>query len=553
MSFGGEESMGLWDAQIDAANSMAAGGRWPEAIEAYAKVLAMGGSGYRLHFHYGVSLLRCGNIPHGHDQLLEALKYRPNSLEALDSLVSANLKLGNALSAEETCRVILADHPDYHPALNNLGAALIHQGRIPEGLKAMQHCLALAPGDTVTRDNLLMSLNFVATDGLDLVDAHRFACADLPCAPRMPATDTTGRRIRVGYISNDFRSHSVAFFLSGIIGTHDRGAFEVFCYSTNHGSDWMTGNFSRMTEHFVNISACSDTEAARLIQADQIDILVDLGGHAQGNRLGIFAQCPAPIQATYLGYPATTGCSFIDYRLVDTHTDPEGAEAFSTEQLVRLPAPFLCYYPHPDCPEVAPLPALATGYITFGSFNTLPKLSDTTLDLWTRVLGECPDSRMLLKSEHFSEEAVRAHFQSRFSRRGIHPSRITLMGHIPNTLQHLATYGSIDIALDSFPYNGTTTTCEALWMGVPVISLVGNLHAARVGYTLLSAVGLEGLATTSADEFVSLAATFADDAAQLSLLRKRLRTVVANSPHCDRFRLTRGLEDAYRSMLVPSG
>jgi predicted O-linked N-acetylglucosamine transferase (SPINDLY family) len=239
--------------------------------------------------------------------------------------------------------------------------------------------------------------------------------------------------------------------------------------------------------------------------------------------------------------------------MVDELTDPEGAEAHSTEQLLRLPAPFLCYYPHPDCPEVAPLPALAKGSITYGSFNHSSKISDETLDLWARILAGAPDSHLLLKSKNFSDTSACARFRERLSGRGFDGTRVTLMGHIPGTLNHLAAYGDIDVALDTFPYHGTTTTCEALWMGVPVISLVGRLHAARVGLTLLNSVGLGGLATATEDEYVALALALAEDRDQLAQLRGRLRGIMERSPLCDRHRLTRGVEDAYRKMLASGG
>ena len=543
--------MAINQAKTMGAESLADAGRWGEAAEAYAKLVETGLSNYLLHFNYGTVLMNWGRFKEGREQLLAALQYQPDSLEALNNLAGANLKLGNACAAEEVCRRILAVQPGFHTAWTNLGVALTYQGRIIEGIEAMKRALEIAPEDWIARDNLLLNLNYTATDGNDLADVHHLLCAYLPSAPRRPMPDAAGRRIRVGYVSSDFRGHSVAYFMAGVIGTHDRSAFEVFCYSMTSSPDWMTKNFVRMAEHFVDLATCSDPEAATRIEADQVDILVDLGGHTTGNRLGIFALRPAPVQVSYLGYPATTGCSFIDYRLVDGLTDPDGSDSYSTERLVRLPAPFLCYYPHPDSPPTAPLPALGNGYITFGSFNHSSKISDDTLDLWSRVLAEVPDSRLFIKSRPFTDEAVCERFLQRFAQRNADTSRISLSGLIENPMGHLAAYGKIDIALDTFPYNGTTTTCEALWMGVPVISLVGNLHAARVGHTILTAVGLGDLAATSADDFVGLAAAFSEDKHQLADLRNQLRKVVEHSPLCDRFRLTRGLENAYREMLAP--
>jgi predicted O-linked N-acetylglucosamine transferase (SPINDLY family) len=536
---------------VEEAESLAAAGRWQEAAGAYATALTRTGSTYQLRLGHGLALMRIGRFEEAHHQFTHALQHEPNSPEALNNLAAALSRLGNSSAAEETCRRILADHPDHHAAWSNLGSALCRQGRVAEGLEAFGQALALAPDDRIIRDNLLLNLNYLATDGAELAEVHRILCGDLPSAPPRPHPDTAGRRIRIGYVSSDFRSHSVSFFMAGIIGTHDRDAFEVFCYSTTHAPDRRTEDFRHLAEHFVDLAASSNEEAARRIQADGIDILVDLGGHTSGNRLDIFAHRPAPLQVTYLGYPATTGCPFMDYRLVDALTDPDGAEALSTEHLIRLPAPFLCYLPHTTFPEIAPLPALTNGYITYGSFNHSAKISDDTLNLWSSVLAAAPDARLVIKAREFSDAAACTHLRRRFSERKVDLSRLTLLGHLENSQSHLAAYGQIDVALDTFPYHGTTTTCEALWMGVPVISLIGSLHAARVGLTLLNSVGLGGLATATEDEYVALALALAEDRDQLAQLRGRLRGIMERSPLCDRHRLTRELETALRTMLQP--
>lgn len=536
--------------QIAEAESLVEAGRWSDAAGAYAKIVATGVSDFGVHFNFGIALMHCSRFEQGRDQFSAALRYRPDSIETLTNLAGAHVNLGNPCAAEGAFRRILGVQPDYPTAWVNLGVALADQGRISEGIEALQRGFDLAPEDSAARNNLLLHLNYACTDGPGLVDVHQALCASTPSAPQKVLPDVTGRRIRIGYVSNDFRGHSVAYFLVGVIAAHNRSAFEIFCYSLTHAPDRMTANFVRLSDHFVDLSASTDLEAAQRIEADQMDILVDLGGHTSGGRIGIFSYRPAPIQVTYLGYPATTGCSFIDFRMVDALTDPEGREALATERLVRLPAPFLCYTPNAASPDVAPLPALANGHITFGSFNQSAKISDATLDLWSRVLSGVPDSRMFIKARAFSDAQVCGRFLQRFAERGVDASRITFSGLIANPRDHLAAYGKVDIALDTFPYNGTTTTCEALWMGVPVISLVGELHAARVGYSLLSAVKLEGLATTSVDDFVGLSVAFSEDRNQLAALRSHLRMVVASSPLCDRTRFTKGLEDAYQKMVA---
>ena len=543
--------MGSLDARAAAAESLAKGGRWREASEAYSELITAGRSDYFTHYNYGTVLMHCDRYEAARDQLCLALECRPDSLDVLNNLAAAYLKVCDPCAAEAACRLIIAQQPDHHLAWTNLGLSLNEQGRVPEGIAALQSALELVPDDPIVCENILMNLCYIATDGEDLAEVHQMLCAQIPSSPRKPLPDASGRRIRIGYLSCDFRNHSVSFFMAGPILAHDRSAFEVFCYSTTHAPDRKTEDFRQLSEHFVDLSPYSDPEAARRIEADGIDILVDLGGHTRGKRLGIFALRPAPVQVTYLGYPATTGCSFIDYRLVDALTDPEGSEAHATERLIRLPAPFLSYYPHSTFPESTPPPVLANGYITFGSFNNSSKISEDTLDLWSRVLTEVPASRMFIKAWVLANPAVCERFRGQFSQRGIDPARLTFSGFMDGDQGHLAAYSMVDIALDTFPYNGTTTTCEALWMGVPVISLVGSLHAARVGYTILTAVGLGGIAATSPDSYVALAAAFAENISQLASIRGQLQKAVAQSPLCDRFRLTRGLEDAYRGMLDP--
>ncbi|WLT31804.1 tetratricopeptide repeat protein [Geothrix sp. PMB-07] len=534
---------------MEEATALAKAGRWREAAEAFAALSALGESSYDLHVTYGTALMRCNRYEAARDQLEAALRLQPSSLEALNNLAGTNLRLGDPCAAEQACRLILAAHPEDHAAWTNLGLALSHQGRVSEGLDALQQALALAPEDRLIRDNLLLHLNYVATNGADLAHIHFLLCGQLPSSPPKRTDARDSRRIRIGYVSGDFRSHSVSFFMAPIIHAHDRSAFEVFCYSTTHAPDQRTESFRHLADHFIDLSTTTAAEAARHIEKDHIDILVDLGGHTSGNRLDIFALRPAPIQVTYLGYPATTGCPFMDVRLVDSLTDPEGSEPFSSERLVRLPEPFLCYDPHPVCPDVAPLPALDRGFITFGSFNHSSKISEDTLDLWSQVLVDVPDSRLFLKARAFSNAAVRELYVQRFAQRGIAADRLTLAGHTEGAQDHLSAYGKVDIALDTYPYHGTTTTCEALWMGVPVISLVGNLHAARVGLSILSAVDLDGLAVSHAEEYVALAAGLSEDLDQLATLRMNLRGRVARSPLCDRTRFTKGLEQAYREML----
>jgi predicted O-linked N-acetylglucosamine transferase (SPINDLY family) len=361
------------------------------------------------------------------------------------------------------------------------------------------------------------------------------------------------RRLRVGYVSPDFRSHSVAHFLEPLLRRHDRNAVEVFCYAEVNWPDARTECFKQLADHWLLTVGMSDEEVAERIRRDRIDILVDLAGHtasghAAKSRLLVFARKPAPVQMTWLGYPNTTGLKAIDYRMVDEVTDPVGeADAFASETLVRLSGGFLCYGGDDGPPAPGPVPSLTTGTVTFGSFNSPPKLSPATLDAWAQVLARLPEARLLLKGKPFADAATRALYHDRLAERGVGPERVELAPWLPEQA-HLALYDRLDIALDPFPYNGTTTTCQALWMGVPVVALRGDRHASRVGASLLTQIGLPELIADSIGAYVEIAVALAGDPARLADLRHSLRRRMLASSLCDAAGFARKTEHTYRTM-----
>jgi protein O-GlcNAc transferase len=357
------------------------------------------------------------------------------------------------------------------------------------------------------------------------------------------------RRLRVGYVSADFRTHSVGYFLSAIFREHEDAAVEIYCYSGGADEDGQTSFFKSRAAAWRSTIAVSDDDLAAAVHQDGIDILVDLSGHTSGNRLAAFARRPAPVQVTWLGYPDTTGLATMDYRLTDAIVDPPGpADSLSSERLVRLPDGFHCYTAPEAAPDITPPPATERGFVTFGSFNNLVKVNGSVLDLWAAILKRVPGSRLVLKHRWLNLADMRARVHDLFERRGVARDRIELTGKLASTADHLAAYGGVDIALDTFPYNGATTTCEALWMGVPVVTLAGDRHAARVGASMLTRVGLSDLVAASPQAYVEAAARLAADRPALARLRADLRNRIANSPLCDGHRFTRQLEAAYRTM-----
>jgi len=314
--------------------------------------------------------------------------------------------------------------------------------------------------------------------------------------------------------------------------------------------DQVTVRLRTKAEHWRDSSRLSDADFCAAVRADGIDLLVDLAGHTASNRLTAFARRPAPTQLTWLGYPNTTGLTAMDYRITDAYADPDSADRWHSEKLLRLPGPFSCYRPPEESPPVAASPCSANGFITFGSFNHVAKLNEPLIHLWAAVLKAVPESRLLLRSRSLADQTAIRHLTGLFGAAAIAQDRLEFSGEEFGVRDHLDQYRRIDLALDSFPYNGATTTCEALWMGVPVVTLAGQTHVARAGLSLLTHAGCaEGIAQTS-EEYVRIAAGLASDPAGLARRRAEQRSRVARSPLCDGELFTRSLENALRRAVV---
>ncbi len=363
--------------------------------------------------------------------------------------------------------------------------------------------------------------------------------------PLPPSTVVPKQRLRIGYLSPDFCTHSVSYFFEPLLVHHDTESYEIFCYACIDGGDETTTHLRSLACHWRECARFSDLEIAEQIQADQIDILVDLAGYTTNNRLRVLAYKPALIQLTYLGYPGTTGLPTVDYRITDLWADPLINDVYYTEKLLRVEHGFLCYAPPLSAPPVSSLPVEKNGYITFGSFNNLPKINPSVVALWAEILQAVSNSRLLLKSPPFADAQIRLRYQELFASFNISSERLIFLGRLPNREDHLACYGRIDIALDPFPYNGTTTTCESLWMGVPVITLAGVPHASRVGLSLLSSLGLENLVANTPEQYMQIAIELAKDKQKLEEFRTSIRFWMASSSLCDGETFARQVEALY--------
>ena len=398
----------------------------------------------------------------------------------------------------------------------------------------------------------LMMLCYAEEDPAFLLAEHRARLLPLAVAAARtpPRVARPGqRRIRVGYVSSDFKRHSVAYFLEGILEHHDRGRFEIHAYKSNAASDAVTERLRGLCDHWVECSHLSDAQLAERIRDDGIDILIDLSGLTSGNRLGVFQRRPAACQITYLGYPASTGSSAFDHRITDAVIDPSGSDAHSSEVLLRCAHTMFCYRPA-EVPPVRELPALARGTVTFGSFNNLSKIGARTLRLWQSVLLAVPGSRLLLKAAGLGQLGNSEFIRSRLAVAGIEPERVVVRAWTPGVNDHLALYDEVDIGLDTFPFNGATTTCEALLMGVPVVTLAGRTQPSRMGASILSAAGLAHLVAHDEAQYVAIAAAMAADVASLSKLRSTMRSRLQQSRLWDRPGFTRNFESLLETALA---
>jgi predicted O-linked N-acetylglucosamine transferase (SPINDLY family) len=438
------------------------------------------------------------------------------------------------------------------PALGDahasLGTVLKDQGRIDEALAAYRRAIQLDPTHVSAHSNLLYTMHDsdrVTPDEI-LTEHRRWGTthADpLTRAARPHDNDRTpDRRLRIGYVSPDLRDHPVSRFLWPLLEHRDREQFEIVCFSGNEVPDEVTARYRAAADEWHDTAPLGDAQLADLIRGRRIDILVDLAGHTSGSRLLTFARRPAPVQMTYLGYPDTTGMAAINVRITDSLSDPPGAETRHTERLARIESCFLCYPLPADLPPISPSPARASGHVTFGSFNNLAKISPTTVRLWTQVLNAVPDAGMIIKTTRLGDEGTRRRATGRFKDLGMPMDRVELLGPQRTPAEHLAMYRRIDVALDTFPYNGTTTTCEALSMGVPIVSLAGEHHASRVGLSLLSAVGQPVWAANDPAGFAQAAQQLARDLPDRATLREQLR----RSPLCDTVGFARKIERIFR-------
>lgn len=532
---------------------------------------------FSAHYEAGTALMRCRQFDAAVLHLRQACDLNPVSVEAHTDLATAMRSVGRPADAVPLYQEAIRLGPGNAFSHNNLGAVLCDLGKFDEAYTSVERALELKPdlADAhYNRGNALKELGLVSEavvayrKALEISPDHRGAHSNLLFAMMFdPASDArtilqwgqlfqsrhltlsrnkilapasrrgAGRRLRVGYVCADFRDSVFMRFLPQLIRNHDRNEFEVFCYSNVPVPDAMTQVYVEHADHFKTIVELDDDAAAKLIFKDRIDILLDTTMHLANGRLGVFARRPAPLQVTWLAYPGTTGVDCIDFRLGDPHLDPPGTDELYSERTVRLPETFWCYDPSIELP-VSELPAKERGFLTFGSLNNFCKTNEVTFALWARVLRAFPTSHLLLVAPPGSARKRTCAF---FEREGVDSGRIEFVDVQPR-VDYLKTYWRIDIALDTLPYNGQTTSLDALWMGVPVLTLVGDTVAGRAGLSQAKNLEMDELCAASPDEFCARAVALGSDLDRLTSLRTTLRARLERSPLMNAPRFTKHFE-----------
>jgi predicted O-linked N-acetylglucosamine transferase (SPINDLY family) len=532
-------------------NVHAKAGRLDEAIGAYRHALQLNPALAETHSNLGLALCRRGRLDEGIAAYEEAVRLKPNHAGAHNNLGIQLCRKGLTDEATDAIQQALRLKPDYANAHKNLGTVLKDQGRIAEAIACYERARQLRPDDQALHSALLGSLHYhPGYDARALYAEHRRweqeHAHSLVQGSRPFANDPSPeRRLRIGYVSPDFTSHVVGRNVWPLLRNHEHSSFDITLYANLSPGDAMSGHFQKCADRWQGIAGWPDDRVADRVRQDGIDILVDLALHTANNRLMVFARKPAPVQVTFAGYPGTTGLSAIDYRLTDPNLDPPDLSGDNyAEQSYRLPHIFWCYDPQGDEPEVAPPAALRNGFITFGCLNNFCKVNDEVLGLWAKVLGAAEASRLLLLAKQGSHRQQTLDF---LAQRGIAAERVEFVSPLPRS-EYLALYHCIDIGLDTFPYNGHTTSLDSFWMGVPVVTLVGRTVVGRAGHSQSTNLGLAWLTATTPEEYIRIAADLAGDLPRLKDLRAGLRERMRRSPLTDARGFALAIEQAYRDL-----
>lgn len=513
-------------------------GRLEQSEFYFARAVELAPTSAAARSDHANALMGLAKIKEAIAEFRESLRLDPEQWLAYSGLAQALTHAQDYAGAIEVARAGLNRSPSVPNLHDDLSRAFLLAGRAEEAAMQARKGIEVAPANQRLHATLAIAMTYADGANPEAITAAyaangRLMCARAGAPVRWKNSAEPDRVIRVGFLSSDFREHSVAYFLEPVLANLDAARIRSYCYVTNANVDDVTRRMRATVESrggaWVELAGAASADIADRIRRDGIDILIELGGHSYGNRLNVMIARGAPIQVDYLGWATTTGLPVIDYRIVDSHTDPVGTEHLSTEKLVRMDPCFLCFRPA----ENAPTPARIAGPPTFGSFNALPKLNRSCIAAWSEAMQAVPNSRMIVKASGLEVAEHRERVLSMFALCGIARERIDVRSKLESLAAHRELYGEVDIALDTFPYNGTTTTCEALWMGVPVITIEGRAHAGRVSASILHAVKHPEWIARDQTGFVAAAAALMADSPRRAALRASLRDEVRTSALCD--------------------
>lgn len=563
------------------------------AVAHFEQAIISNSNNAQINFDLGIALLRVGELHKAYSILTKCYELEPGNPAIIEklALVLTNLgkqnqaislleqylsndsnqpgiynclayayeKNGNLAKAEASIRSAIKYSPNSPEVYNNLGNILKARGNSEQAIKSFRQALKLKPDFSGVYSNLLLCMNYVPSIRLDeIFQEHRKwaeQCKQQEFECKSTKKIRSGKKIRVGYVSPDFRSHPVVHYFLPVLKNHDRNKFEIYCYAEVARPDIFSQEVASLSDSCINTCGISNHALAKKICDDNIDILIDLAGHTENNRLDVFALKPSPVQATYLGYPNTTGLSTIDYRISDNILDPEGSQRFYSEKLVRLPKGFSCFSPPKYYPDVYSPPYQRNEVITFGSFNNPAKFNKHIFKCWAKILESVPNSRLMLFRNTLGEQE-KDNLTRQFVELGLHQHQITLLNRAPKIDSNLppgrhylrAMTEDVDICLDTFPWSGHTTACESLWMGVPVVTLYGDRPSSRLCASVLNQLELSFLIARNEDDYIKIATELAANPERLADLRSRLRQLMSSSIACDGKQFTGTLEKAYKKM-----
>ena len=534
-------------------NTLKDQGKLNEAITRYRRALELKPDFVEARINLGNALGDQGKLDESLACYHRALELKPDVAEAHYNLGVAFMDQGKLDEAIACYRRALELKPDVAEVHNNLGNVLKDQGKLDEALTCHRRALQLKPHFAGAHSNLLLTLQYCAgVTPAALAEAHaeydRQHAAPLAGAIVQHANlgDRHGR-FRLGFVSPDLMQHPVGYFLVRVLESLGQTQQQTICYSDRPGKDDVARRLQSAATQWRDVMHMSDQRLAEQIRSDRIDILFDLAGHTAHNRLLTFARKPAPVQITWIGYEGTTGLTAMDYLLADRHVVPQGSEQYYREHVLRMPDGYLCYDPPAAAPPVGPLPSLAKGYPTFGSLNNLAKITPEVVAVWAQILRRAPTARLVLKYRGLGDPTVKRRYLNLFAAHNVEPKRLELLPS-SSYAEYMATYHELDVALDPFPFSGSATTCEALWMGVPVVTCPGETFASRHSLSHLSNVGLTETIVHSLDEYVERALALAADLPRLATLRAGLREQMAASPLCDGKRFANHLVSLLRDV-----